>query len=71
MVSDSHETSSSVTVLNYFHHSDKKGKDNLETQAEAAVLCVHAENQAIIEPILLYYALKCKETKEQSSEDYL
>ena len=44
---------------------------SLETRAEPAVLCTYVENQAILELILLYQASKCKETKEQGSEDYL
>ena len=43
----------------------------LETRAELAVLRTYVENQAILEPIPLYWALKCKQTKEQSSEDCL
>ena len=31
----------------------------------------YVENQAILEPILLYRASKCKQTKEQGSEDRL
>ena len=34
--------------------------DSLETQAELAVLRTYVENQAILEPILLYRASKCK-----------
>ena len=43
----------------------------LETWAELAVLYIYAENQAILEPILLYQASKYKQTKEQGSEDCL
>ena len=43
----------------------------LETRAESAVLRTYVENQAILEPILLYRASKCKKTKEQGSEDCL
>ena len=50
-------------------HSHKKRKDSLETQAEPAILCVYVENQAILEPILLYRASKYKQTKEQGNED--
>ena len=39
--------------------------DSLETRAELAVLRTYVENQAILEPILLYRASKCKQTKEQ------
>ena len=45
--------------------------DSLEAQAEPAVLCTYVENQAILEPILIYRASKCKQTKEQGSEDCL
>ena len=45
--------------------------DSLETRAELAVLRTYIENQAILEPILLYLASKYKQTKEQGSEDYL
>ena len=34
--------------------------DILETRAELAVLRIYLENQAILEPILLYPASKCK-----------
>ena len=44
---------------------------SLETQAEPAVLRTYVENQAILEPILLYRASKCKQTKQQGSEDCL
>ena len=44
-------------------HSHKKWKDSLETQAELAVLRSHVENQAMLEPIRLYRASKCKQTK--------
>ena len=43
----------------------------LETRAEPAVLRTYVENEAILEPILLYRASKCKQTKEQGSEDCL
>ena len=45
--------------------------DSLETRAELAVLRTYAENQAILEPILLYRASKCKQTKEEGSKDCL
>ena len=35
--------------------------DSLETRAEPAVLRTYVENQAILEPILLYRASKCKQ----------
>ena len=44
---------------------------SLETQAEPAVLRTYVENQAILEPILLYRASKYKQTKEQGSQDCL
>ena len=44
---------------------------SLETRAEPAVLRTYVENQAMLEPILLYRASKCKQTKEQRSEDCL
>ena len=43
--------------------------DSMETRTELAVLLTYVENQAIIEPILLYHGSKCKQTKEQGSED--
>ena len=42
-------------------YSHKKRKGSLETRVKAAVLCVYSENQAILEPIFLYRALKCKQ----------
>ena len=45
--------------------------DSLETRAELAFLRTYVENQAILEPILLYRASKCKQTKEQGREDCL
>ena len=44
---------------------------SLETRVEPAVLRTYLENQARLEPILLYRASKCKQTKEQGSEDCL
>ena len=44
---------------------------SLETRAEPAVLRTYVDNQAILEPILLYRVSKCKQTKEQDSEDCL
>ena len=41
-----------------FDHSHKK-----------RIVCTYVENQAILEPILLYRTSKCKQTKEQGSED--
>ena len=43
----------------------------LETRAGLAVLRTYVENHAILEPIPLYWASKCKQTKEQGSEDCL
>ena len=54
-----------------FQHSLKKWKDSLETRTELAVLRTYVENQAILEPILLYRASKCKQTKEESNKDCL
>ena len=45
--------------------------DSLETWAKLAVLRTYVVNQAILEPILLYRASKCKQTKEQCSKDCL
>ena len=45
--------------------------DSPETRAELAVLRIYVENQAILEPILLYRASKCKQPKEQGSDDCL
>ena len=45
--------------------------DSLETRAELAILRTYVENQAMLEPILLYRASKCKQTKQQGSEDCL
>ena len=41
-------------------HSHKELKDSLETRAELAILRTDVENQAILEPILLYRASKYK-----------
>ena len=54
-----------------FKHSHKKRKGSLKTRADLAILHTYVENQAILEPILLYRASKCKQTKEQGSEDCL
>ena len=53
-----------VAVLETVTIVTKKRKDRLETRAELAVLRTYVENQAILEPILLYQASKCKQTKE-------
>ena len=44
-------------------HSKKTRKDSLETRAERAVLHDFVENQAILEPTLLYRASEYKQTK--------
>ena len=44
-------------------------RNSLETRAELAALSTYVENQAMLEPILLYRASKCKQTKEQGSGD--
>ena len=54
-----------------FKHSHKKRKDSLKTRAGLAILHTYVENQAILEPILLYRASKCKQTKEQGSKECL
>ena len=41
-------------------HSHKKRKDSLETRARLAVLRTYVKNQAMLEPIFLYRASKCK-----------
>ena len=60
---------STFKFIAYFQHKHKKLKDSEETQAELVALCTYVENQAILEPIFLYQASKCKQTKEQGSED--
>ena len=45
--------------------------DSLGTRTELAVLRTYVENQAMLEPILLYLESKCKQTKQQGSEDCL
>ena len=52
-------------------HSHKKQKVSLETQGKLVVLHSCVENQTMLEPILLYQTSKCKQTKEQGSEDCL
>ena len=44
---------------------------NLNCNLRNLNLRSYVENQAILEPILLYRASKCKQTKEQSSKDCL
>ena len=41
----------------------KKLKDSLKTRAELVILRTYVEKQAILEPILLYRASKCKQMK--------
>ena len=55
--------------ISWLEHSPKKRKDSLEAWAELAVSHIYVENQAILEPILLYCTSDCKQTKEQGSED--
>ena len=49
--------------IGWFDDSHKKRKDSLETRAERAVLHAYVEDQAILESIRLYRALKYKQTK--------
>ena len=53
------------------HHSHKKQKDSLETWVELVVLHSYVEDQDILEPILLYRASKCIQTKEHGCDDCL
>ena len=53
-----------VYILPFILHQEI---DSLQTPAKLAIV----ENQAILEPILLYRTSKCKQTKEQGSEDCL
>ena len=43
------------------NHIYKKRKDSLKTRAKLAVICTYIENQAILEPFLLYRASNCKQ----------
>ena len=43
-----------ITHNSVITHSHKKQKESLEARAEVAVLHTYVENQAILEPILLY-----------------
>ena len=45
------------------HHSHKKQKNSLETWVKRIFLYAYVESKAILEPILLYRASKCKEIK--------
>ena len=56
---------------NHFQQSHKKRRNSLETHAKLAVLSTYTENQAMLEPIPFYLVSKCKQTKEQGSEDCL
>ena len=57
-------------IVHHLKHTHKKQKDSLETRTELAVLRTYLENQARLEPILLYRASKSKLTKEEGSEDF-
>ena len=59
-----------VCFRDVLQHSHKK-RIVWKHGAEMAVLRTYVENQAIPEPILLYRASKCKQTKKQGSEDCL
>ena len=52
-------------VRGLLRRSHKKRKDSLETRAELAILRNYVQSQAILEPILLYRASKCKQTARQ------
>ena len=54
---------SALLLLQELDHSHKKRKDSLGTRAKLVVLRTYVENQAILEPILLYFVSKCKQTK--------
>ena len=64
------KTSSKETIFRQVcllcsEHSYKKRKDSLEIRVKPAALRVYAENQVLLEPILPYYASKCKQTQKQ------
>ena len=59
-----------LRLSEFKQYSPQNGKMG-RTRAELIVLRTYVENQAILEPILLYRASKCKQTKEQDSEDCL
>ena len=59
-----------VCFRDVLQHSHKK-RIAWKHGAELAFLRTYVESQAILEPILLYRASKCKQTKEQGSEDCL
>ena len=54
-----------------YNHSHKKRKDSLETLAELVILPTYIENQAVLEPSVLYRGSKCKQTKQQGSQGLL
>ena len=58
-------------MLEENNSTPRKGKDSMETRAKPAVSCVYVQKKAILEPILLYHASKCKQTKKMGSEDCL
>ena len=64
-------TNSIMFEFNKYRYSHNKRRDSLKTRSEIAVLRSYVESIAILEPILLYWALKCKQTKEQGSEAFL
>ena len=68
-----HLNENSVRIKNSFkeHFTIVIGTYSLETRAEPAVLRTYVENQARLEPILIYRASKYKQTKEQGSQDCL
>ena len=51
-------------MISKSNQSHKKRNDSLETRAEPVVLHAYFENQAILEPILLYRASKYEQTKQ-------
>ena len=68
---DTHQVYKSKANITSLFLPYSQETDSLETRTELAVLRTYVENQAILEPILLYRASKCKQTKEQASEDCL
>ena len=61
----------SLSFLKTIGKPQSQETDSLETRAGLAVIRVYIENQAILELILLNRVSKCKQTKEQDSEDCL
>ena len=51
-----------IFIVYVIHQSHKERKDSLDTRDELAVLRTYVDNQAILAPILLYRASKCKQT---------